>query len=43
MQETRLGFGYRSRLIALPGDKISLPALVEVEVAVDALLPDRLF
>jgi Uma2 family endonuclease len=43
MPETRLGFGYRTRTIASPGDTLVLPVLVGTGVAVDAVLPAALF
>ena len=35
----RYDFGYRTRIIALPGDLVDAPALVSARVAVDDLLP----
>jgi Uma2 family endonuclease len=43
MPAARLGYGYRTRVIALPRDKVSLPALVGAEAAVANLLPEWLF
>jgi Uma2 family endonuclease len=39
LHEARYGFGYRTRVIALPGEVVEAPAPASDRVAVDDLLP----
>ncbi len=41
--ETRFGFGYRSHMIALPGEIVTTLAPASARLAVDDLLPSALF